>query len=112
MQPKISLNDTRYVNMYHSNDVCIVRQHGMWYDTNTLLLVTPCKPFALVAICRSPARVGDVAPLYAWLVFRPRALELVFPADVRVETVAVTSEKMQDWYKSEEPWVHVRPVKR
>jgi hypothetical protein len=112
MQAKMKMGDVKRITIYHSKDICVVRQFGFWYDTNAMLHLVPCKPFGLVAVVPSNVRFGQAQPSYGYLLFRPRALELVHDAGIKSDLVAVESLKLQEWYKAFDPWVHVRPKAR
>lgn len=112
MNPKVKFPKNKPVTLYHSNDVCIVRQCGFWHDSSTNLLIVPCKAFALVAVVLDDVDFGQEKPFFGCIISRPRALELDIPDNVKLDFVAVDSIDMQTWSMASRPWLHIRQPTR
>ena len=112
MESDLELKGIDSITIYHSSDICIMKQLGLWYDENTLYTLIPTKSFGLVAIQDARKGFGDGRPLVGRLVFKPAAIEWPIPKRVLVMFVSVTSVSLQGWYKKNGPWVHIKPKRR
>lgn len=112
MSNELGLGKVRDVTMYVTNGVCVGRQYGFWYDTKPSFIAVPSRMFGLVAVVPAGVAAGSAAPLFGWIVYRPRALDLVFPADTRVRVKSADRLVMQDWCRETLPWRAVKMIPR
>lgn len=107
MQFKADVKGEAFVTMYVSRDACVGQQLGSWGDLPSTFLIVPCKILSYVAIVSSNVERGTSVPLYAWRLYRPKALELVFQPSVYVTTVQIDALDMRKWSDQFGPWQEI-----
>jgi len=101
-------SSSELVYLYYSIGVCVIRQFNKWSDGPSIVTLMPSREVGWVTVASSTQKVNESRPWYGWVLHRPMALELTFPAGVRIDPVAVQPIDMQMWYAETEPWVHLK----
>ena len=93
------------VTLHVCRNVAVFRQYGMWHDTSKVFQFVPSYEFGLVVATLKDKRAGS-AVLRGWVMYRPKALELVWPTSQDVNMVDIELDTILAWYqKTRERWV-------
>ena len=95
------------ITLHVCPDVAMFRQCGMWYDTDRVYQFVPCHDHGLVVATLKNNPAGS-AVLCGWVIYRPKALELVWPNAQDVNLVEINRDIMLEWYhQTRERWVYL-----
>jgi len=108
----LSSMSNKKITIWHSNDMYVWIQGMLWGDDNRRTQFIPAKLFGLVAITSQDVGWGCVPVSKGYLVYRPCSVEFSYGREVSVKLVGIDTEKMQEWYKTFRPWVHIRLPRR
>jgi len=76
----VTLKELETVDIWVTPDVIIVRQEGMFFDTEKTYLFAPSRLRGFVVVTSANEKVG-CRPLYAYMLMRPAAITLSFVTD-------------------------------
>jgi len=105
---RIRHNKHNAIRFFYGEDVVVSVMLGFWYDHNKIVVAAPAKAYGLVAITPGNVAFASEQPMYGYLMFKPRAIEIAVDSNVAIDFVMVSTYALQDWYKKFDPWVHLR----
>jgi len=93
------------VTLHVCTNVIVFHQHGLWDDTDKVYQFVPCHNQGLVVATLKNKPAGSPV-LRGWMMYRPKALELVWPKSQDVNMVEIDLPAIVAWYQqTKERWV-------
>ena len=103
----LSISTRCSVTLHVCTNIAVFRQSSFWDHTDKVFQFVPCHDYGLVVATLKNKPAGS-AVLRGWVIYRPKALELVWPSNQDVNMVEIDLGTILAWYqKSNERWEHL-----
>lgn len=104
MKRKTVETGAKSVVLYISPNCWVSRGWNAALEQREEFHILPATEYGLVAVVPIEEPPLSTKPLYAWVVYRPTMLEVVFPEFVRVQHEVLRLADMQAWCRETLPW--------